>query len=363
VRPVSVLIGGLALALAAAGSGVAAETASKPLVPAQISATWLKWNKQSCSFQTVPKAQHPKTWTASLGKASPGTLIGYAAQAENQPFAVAVNDGVAAAAKTVGADFFKVNYLYPDTAAPIAQSQVLISKKPTVAITFNSVPATIPSMAQLFKSACIPDIQISFPAQGSVLFGASNESAGQIAGNYLVKLVQSKKWNPSDVTLIGPTVASLGPVNKRITECASVFQKALPKSHYAEVPLGATTATGQAAVTDWLTAHPAGSGTKYLVSCTIADIWSLAVANALTSSGRAANSAVIGQGASLDGVKAIRSGDSPIVASVWFDAGHYGSYLVPLALDVLAGKPVPAQVHQKLFVVDKTNADKFYVGS
>ena len=48
-------IGGLALALAAAGSGVAAETASKPLVPAQISATWLKWNKTACAFQVVPK--------------------------------------------------------------------------------------------------------------------------------------------------------------------------------------------------------------------------------------------------------------------------------------------------------------------
>lgn len=363
MRPLTVLLGGLALVLAAVGSGVAAETARKPLVPAQISATWLKWNKTACAFQTVSKGQHPKTWTATLGKAPANTLIGYAAQAENQPFAVAVNDSMASAAKIVGSDLFEVNTNYPDTAAPIAQSQVLISKKPTIAVTFNSVPATLPSMAQLFKSACIPDIQISFPAQGSLLFGASNESAGQIAGNYLVKLVAAKKWNPADVTLIGPTVAALGPVNKRITECASVFQKALPKAHYAEVPMGATTATGQAAVTDWLTAHPVGSGTKYLVSCTIADIWSLAVANALTSSGRAANSAVIGQGASLDGVKAIRSGDSPIVASVWFDASHYGSYLVPLALDVLAGKPVPAQVHQRLLVVDKSNADKFYVGS
>jgi ribose transport system substrate-binding protein len=360
---VPIVLGGLALALAVTGgSSVAAEQAAKPLVPAQISATWLKWNKASCAFQVVPKAQHPKTWTASIGKAPANTLIGYAEQAENSPFAQAVNVSMQTATKAAGADLFSVNYNYPDTAAPISQSQVLISKKPTIGVTFNSVPATIPSMSQLFKTACIPDIQISFAAPGSVLFGASNESAGQIAGNYLVKLIAAKKWNPADVTLIGPTVAALGPVNKRITDCASTFQKALPKAHYAEVPMGATTATGQAAVTDWLTAHPAGSGTKYLVSCTIADIWSIAVANALTSSGRAANSAVIGQGASLDGVKAIRAG-GPIVASVWFDASHYGSYLIPLALDILAGKPVPAQVHQRLFVVDKTNADKFYVGS
>jgi ribose transport system substrate-binding protein len=362
VRRVSVLVGGLVLAIAAGSTGVAAERATKPLVPAQISATWMKWNKRACAFQVVPKAQHPKTWTAAIGKAGAGTLIGYAEQAENQPFAVAVNDSIASAAKTAGAQLFSVNYNYPDTAAPISQSQVLISKKPTVAITFNSVPATLPTMTQLFKTACIPDIQISFAAQGSVLFGASNEAAGALAGNYLVKLVRDRKWNPSDVTLIGPTVASLGPVNKRITECEAAFHKALPAAHYAEVPLGSTTATGQAAVTDWLTAHPAGAGTKYLVFCTIADIWSIAVANAITSSGRAANAAIIGQGASLDGVKAIRSG-GPIVASVWFDASHYGSYLVPLALDILAGKPVPAQVHQKLFVVDEKNADKFYVGS
>ena len=105
----------------------------------------------------------------------------------------------------------------------------------------------------------------------------------------------------------------------------------------------------------------AGGSATYLVSCTIADIWSIAVANAITSSGRAGNAAIIGQGASLDGVKAIRAG-GPIVASTWFDAGRYGDYIVPMAVDILKGQAVPLEVHQKLLIVDKGNANKFYKG-
>ena len=87
----------------------------------------------------------------------------------------------------------------------------------------------------------------------------------------------------------------------------------------------------------------------------------VAATNAITSSGRAGNAAIVGQGASLDGVKAIRSG-GPIVASTWFDAGRYGDYIVPMAVDILKGRAVPLEVHQKLLIVDKSNAGKFYKG-
>jgi ribose transport system substrate-binding protein len=123
--------------------------------------------------------------------------------------------------------------------------------------------------------------------------------------------------------------------------------------------MGANPVSGQQAVTDWLTAHPASGSAQHVVACTIADIWATAVANALSSQGRDKNAAIIGQGASADGVKAVASG-GPIVASLWFDSGRYGNYLVPMALDILAGKPVPMQVHQRLLVVTPQNASKFY---
>jgi ABC-type sugar transport system substrate-binding protein len=356
-----------AIAITVAVSGLLAATAlsatapSPELVPAQIASDWVRWDKSSCKFVIIPRAQRPKTWTAKMSKARPNTLIGFGEQTESNPFAQAVNFSMSSATKAAGADYFAVNYQWPDTAQPIVQAQSLVAKKPSVAVSFNVISATIPSVNALFNNACIPVIQITQKAPNSVLFGASNENAGRVAGQYLARYVQKKGWNPSEVTLIGPIVPGLGAINKRITECAKVFQAALPKATYSEVTMGASVTTGQQAVTDWLTAHPASGPGKYLVSCTIADIWSIAVANAITSAGRDGNAAVVGQGASLDGIKAIRSG-GPIVASTWFDAGRYGRYIVPLALDILANKPVPLAVHQKLLVVDKTNAAKFYRG-
>lgn len=355
------LVGAAALAAIAV---TAAAGAQKPtgLVPAELSSAWIKWNKQACKFDLVPRKSHPTTWVATPQKAPAGTVIGFGEQAENNPFAQAVNMSMQKSAKGSGATYFAVNYQWPDTAQPIIQAQALMEKKPSIVVSFNVIAATVPSVNAVFNKGCVPVVQITQFAPNSALFGASNENAGLVAGKYLAKYVQKKRWDPSKVTLIGPTVAGLGAINKRVTTCAKAFQKALPKSSYSEVPMGSSLTTGQQAVTDWLTAHPAGGNATYLVSCTIADIWSIAVANAITAAGRASNAAIIGQGASLDGVKAIRSG-GPIVASTWFDAGRYGDYVVPLALDILKGKPVPMEVHQKLLVVDSRNAAKFYKGS
>ncbi len=349
------------LALVAITTGVAAPQGSPGLVPAQIARDWVKWNKSACKFQIIPRSQRPKRWSATIGKAPQGTLIGFGKQSESNPFTQAVNLGMERAAKKAGADLFAVNYQWPDTAQPAIQAQALVQKKPDIAVSFNVIAATVPSVNRLFDDACIPVIQITQRAPNSVLFGASNEDAGKRAGAYLARHVKKLGWNAREVTLLGPIVPNLGAINKRVTECAKEFKSALPQSSYEELPMGASVTTGQQAVTDWLTAHPASGAAKYVVSCTIADIWSIAVANGLNTAGRSSNAAIIGQGASLDGVKAIRSG-GPIVASMWFDAGRYGDYVVALALDVIAGRPVPLQVHQKLLVVDKNNADKFYRG-
>jgi ABC-type sugar transport system substrate-binding protein len=357
--------GAIALIVAIVGlmaaAALSAPSPSTGLVPAQIANDWVRWDKSSCKFVIIPRSQRPKSWTAKVSKAPAGALIGFGEQTESNPFAQAVNMSMANATKAAGAGYFAVNYQWPDTAQPIVQAQSLVAKKPSLVVSFNVISATIPSVNALFNKACTPVIQITQAAPNSVLFGASNENAGRVAGQYLARYVQKKGWDPSQVTLVGPTVPGLGAINKRISECAKVFTAALPKATYSEVTMGASVTTGQQAVTDWLTAHPASGHSKYLVSCTIADIWSIAVANAITSAGRDGNAAVIGQGASLDGIKAIRSG-GPIVASTWFDAGRYGNYIVPLALDILANKPVPLQIHQKLLVVDKTNAAKFYRG-
>lgn len=352
---------GAVCCIAATAALSAPKAASPGLVPAELSSAWVKWNKQTCKFDAVPKGQHPKTWTAVPQKAPAGTLIGFGEQAENNPFATAVNDSVKRATAAAGAQGFAVNYQWPDTAQPVIQAQALVQKKPSIVISFNVIAATIPAVNALFAKTCTPVIQITQLAPNSVLFGASNQNAGEVAGKFLARYVQGKHWDPKKVTLVGPTVAGLGAINKRVTTCAKTFKKLLPQTSYSEVNMGSSITTGQQAMTDWLTAHPAGGSATYLVSCTIADIWSIAVANAITSSGRAGNAAIIGQGASLDGVKAIRAG-GPIVASTWFDAGRYGDYIVPMAVDILKGQAVPLEVHQKLLIVDKGNANKFYKG-
>jgi ribose transport system substrate-binding protein len=359
-RSIGVLLVGLV-----AGGVIAAATAGtkanpKPLAPGSIANDWAKWNKSTCKFEIIPRSQRPKTWIAQIRPAASGTLIGFGEQSESNPFTQAVNASMKSAAAKAGAGLFSVNYDFPKTDQPAIQAAAIVSHKVNIAVSFDVIGATIPAVNKLFNDACIPVIQITSAAPNTIVFGASNELAGQIAGNFLVNYVKKQGWKPNEVTLFQPMVPSIGvAINRRVTDCAKIFAKAFPQAGAASVDMGATPVTGQAAATDWLTAHPASGQAKHVVSCTIADIWSVAVANALSSAGRDKDAAIIGQGASADGVKAIKAG-GPIKASVWFDAGRYGDYIIPLALDVLAGKPVPIAVHQNLLVVDSRNASKFY---
>jgi ribose transport system substrate-binding protein len=359
-KSISTLLVALAAGSLIAVAAAATTATLKPLAPASIARDWVKWNKSTCKFEVIPRKQRPKTWVAQITPAKKGTVIGFGEQSEANAFAQAVNISMKKAAEKAGADFYAVNYDYPKPEQPTIQASALVSHKVSVAVSFNVLGATIPATNKLFNDECIPVIQITAAAPNTILFGASNELAGQIAGKWLVDYVRKQGWKQEEVTFFGPIVPNLGgAINRRVTECAKIFAQAYPKAGSASVEMGSSTVTGQQATTDWLTAHPASGQGKHIVSCTIADIWSAAVANALAAGGRDSDAAIIGQGASADGVKAIETG-GPIKASLWFDAGRYGDYIVPLALDVLAGKPVPLQVHQNLLVVDSRNAAKFY---
>ena len=89
---------------------------------------------------------------------------------------------------------------------------------------------------------------------------------------------------------------------------------------------------------DWITAHPQA---KYITGATVYDIRSLGAYAALKAAGFKDNAVLVGNGLE-PAAKALVDGNDPIMVST-LDPGEQngGKYVLALAEDILAGKPVP----------------------
>lgn len=348
--------GALSLPLALAGLTEPKATDAPGLQPAAIGRDWVRWDNANCKLVVIPRAQRPKKYVALLRRPRRPAVIGFAEQTESSAFPVAINTSVKKAAQTAKVQLVVVNYQHPDTSKFVPAAEALVQQKAKVVISYMGLASAIPAVNKIYAEACIPVIQITLRAPGAALFGASNDLAGTIAGKFLANYVKGQKWDPAKVTLVGPLVPTVGvSVNRRITSCAKIFRQELPKASYSEMVAGPDAVTSLAAMRDWLTAHPASGPSTYIVSCTLADLFSNSLGNALKAAGRDSNAAIIGQGASRDGLEAILAG-GPVVASVVYRPDLYGNFTIAMALDLLEGKPIPITVHQKLSVATKNNA-------
>jgi ribose transport system substrate-binding protein len=69
---------------------------------------------------------------------------------------------------------------------------------------------------------------------------------------------------------------------------------------------------------------------------------------------------VIGKNADPSALAAIREGSVPLIGTVSFFPERYGEFLIPLALDILAGNPVPSIVRVPHEVISAENIDTYY---
>ena len=316
--------------------------------PGSIGDKWVKWDKDACSLVPAPSAA---TWTAVLRKA-PNLRIGLGEQTEGEPTADAMSGGVKTAAKKIGASLIVANYLYPDASKAIEGARSIATRKADAVISWNVVASAMDGVMAAYNKACIPVVQITSAAPNAVVFGADSTAVGESAGTYLAKWAKEKGWKADGVTVVGLTTPSLGEIiNLRPNGCVEAIKRDLPgvKSSTLELP-ASTTADAQAKMTDWLTANP---NAKQVLTCVISDTNALGVANAAKGANRVGEVAVVGVGGSPDVIKALNSGSSgSYIGTVDFGWAHYADFVVPMALDLLAGKAVPASVSTPLNIVE-----------
>lgn len=310
-------------------------------VPGAMSADWVKWDPKSC---TIVPATAPSgaPWQAVL-REKPGVRIGYATQSEAVAVVNLANASMLSDTAKVKGEYVFADYFYPDAAKTIDAAKSITTRKADVVASWNLIVPSMDAVLGIYKTACIPVIQISAKANGAVLFGPNNSEVGAKEGAGLVAWAKSKGLSGDGMTVLGVSTPSLGAsVNLRVSSCISEVNKTFPNAVASALQLAAsTTAEGQTKTTDWLTANPTK---KQVLVCTNADTAAFGVANAAKSANRGDQLAVAGVGGST-------SPGGSFVGTVDFGFKNYGDFLVPLALDLLEGKPVPATVSPALTFV------------
>ncbi len=327
-------------------SGMSSDASTEPAVLWTVPANgnsdqWVIWDPDACAYQ--PAMDHPDLWIPEAVSSNGDLVVGFGAQDTVNEVNISMNASMDSAADRADVVLAVADYQFPSTSEPSSAAQSIVVREPSVVVSNNQLDDVLESVNEIFFEACIPVVQVVTQSPDTVLFGPSNAGMGELEGQRLVEFANSQGWTAENTTLFTTFFSPAGPeVALRASVCADVVREAFPGIKSVEHDTTSTTSLDlQNNFTDLLTANP---DAENILSCTVADLWALANAEALKVAGRHTTAAVTGVNGGSAVLDAIIEGDTALVGSVDLGAAQWGEYWIPLAQDIAAGMPVPTEV-------------------
>lgn len=284
--------------------------------------------------------------------------IGYASQAENSPFSIAVTDGLRAAAARERIDLLVLNNCYSAKTA-LQNARLLVAERVDLAIEFQTLERIAPAVSALFYEAGIPLIAVEIPHAGATFYGADNYRVGLSAGRTLGRWAkQNWQGRVDEVFLMELGVAGSLP-QMRLTGAIAGIQEMLPElphQAFQRFECGGTFGRALDLARKRLRHTP---GQRTLITG-VNDPSVLGAIRAFEEAGRAAFCAGLGLGAIPEARAELRAFHSRLVGTIAFFPEQYGTDLVRLALDILHHKPVPPAVYARHHLVTRENVLQLY---
>lgn len=193
------------------------------------------------------------------------------------------------------------------------------------------------------RTAGIPVISVNAAMAGTRYFGVDNYLVGRMGGTAAGRAATARWGREVDRVI----VVSLVQANENTVARMYAQLEALrewvdaPDDRVDHVAILPVRSEARAAVEALLAAHP--DDRRIVVLCTNDDS-ALGAADALRAAGRSGDAVVVGQGGANDGQEALADPTSPIVATVAYHPERYGEQVIPYALDILEGRPVPPAI-------------------
>jgi ribose transport system substrate-binding protein len=307
------------------------------------------------------KAQKP--WPGLPAK---GMKLGYAVNFAGNAFGDVVTESIRSSAALAGIDVDK-NFFYLDNKADatvaLQNSDIMLSKRPDVFIEFQLDAKANAIIAMKFRDAGIPMLAIDIPVPGATFVGVDNFKVAYMAGEAAIELIEERwgGWDAVDLVIMLTL-----PIGGQITLLrAEGFAQALADKYGPEVEEKIHREdAGDGNVPDAQKASmlvlPKYPKAKNIVLTGIDEqaIAGFQAAAEILKRWNKENYITIGQGVDELGRELIKTGVED--ASVAYFPEKYGEFLVPAAVALYLGLPIPSHIFVENVMITKDNVTQYY---
>ena len=319
------------------------------------------WKYDFATAKYTPTEGDAKSYVVNLVKPDKTFTLAHMDGWATNPFAIPITKGIAKLAKDLGLKLIYCDAEFKPEKA-ISCAEILASQKPDFVIAGNWQGGAAAAIMAIFDKAKIPAASIDVSHPNAVFFGASNYASGVVGGKAAGEYAKAN-WDCKDVwVFMGENLEEGEAADLRLVGFADGVQEvcgALPADRIQRMRLSAGTADQAITVTtDWLTAHPEA---KHILSGTIDDERANGMAKAFVATKR--DGMVVGQGCDSVGIAVVKSApasENRFLGCAAYYPEKYGDYLVSIALDVMAGKAVPQEIHMEHTFLDHDTIGTVY---
>lgn len=247
-----------------------------------------------------------------------------------------------------------------DPKKALANAEDASARKVDLYIQYFADPDTNAAVAARLKSAGILVLALNHAVPGAPLYTVDNLAAGRIAGEALGQFA-TRAWRgqPMVAVIVGPVEAKADRVPERVQGVMEGLRAKLTAVKPVTLDTQGNPSRVGALLGKFLTAHP---GVKVLVVATD-DTTALAAKSALEQAGRAADAAIVSHGVDrsvhggINDKKEIDPANraSIVIGSVAFYLDRSGYDVLPIALRMLRGEPVPPRTATRHVLVTAAN--------
>jgi ribose transport system substrate-binding protein len=284
--------------------------------------------------------------------------IGYAAQRMASSWVRDLTSGLARAAAENGIDLLILDNRSSARSA-LKNIEVFAKERVDLVVEYQTDERTAPIISSKLMEAGIPLIATGMPHPGGTFYGIDNYRAGLTAGRHLGRWAKQRWKGAVDQVLLLELSAAGAVPRSRLTGVLAGIVEILPRLE----PSRAVWLDGKAEFWPSLEAvrkHLRRTKAQRTLVGAINDPSALGALRGLEEAGRAEHAAVVGQDGSLEARAELRVPGSRFVATMAYFPERYGPGIVALALDILAGKPLPPAVFVKHQLLTAGNVDHFY---
>jgi DeoR/GlpR family transcriptional regulator of sugar metabolism len=271
--------------------------------------------------------------------------IGFANLGESMPFSIDVRRGLEQAAQGAGNIDLVLADNQLDKEVGLAVAERFASQNLDLVIEYQIDEQIGNQIMDIFRQTGIPVIAVDIPIVGATFFGVNNYHAGHMAGLALGEWIKANWGGVIDwlVILEEPRAGSLvaARIQGQLDKLQSVIGE-IPPDKRITLDSGNTCEISEAEMTAALKLIP--DAHRIVVVC-FNDDAAYGALLAARKYAREQDVIIVGQGADRRVREEMSKPGCRIIGSTAYFPEQYGEMLIPLALKILRGEPVPPAVY------------------